>query len=238
MVVKAADALQKYGLGETWQISIKPFMKVGAESEWYLLIRIRHGDSEELFTRGAPCGTTKKQWETFLSNLEGAVAETLANIPRILETELKLLSPQFQDSNDARKQERKQLLKAVSPKGLVARGGRRKLTWTDQKKREFLALYEAAKTQIDDAIEHCKRSDPLAKRRAILSALEKDKSDAEKLPANILDELAQRPDQVAATAAASDLALEVARIWMQIDQSSYLRKVITAARKLNTRSVR
>jgi hypothetical protein len=116
----------------------------------------------------------------------------------------------------------------MAPRG---RGGDMRLWWTDDRKLQFLGIYEAAQRRLGAMIERCREQDSFEVRLATLRGANEALPENEKLPPNIIEKVAARPGQTAAPSAA-ELAEEIAALEFGVDVNTYLRTVLTKARKL------
>lgn len=118
------------------------------------------------------------------------------------------------------------------------RGGRRRLDWPDERKIDFLGVYETVKGHVKDAASRVRLKDPFQLRMSVLQAANSALPNAERLPASTLHSLAKRADQIAvdrrSAPSLASLAMEAAAEKFGVEINDYLSKVLTSARKIRT----
>lgn len=118
------------------------------------------------------------------------------------------------------------------------RGGRRRLDWPDERKINFLGVYETMKSHVKDAASRVRLKDPFQLRISVLQASNSVLPKAQRLPASTLRSLAERADQIAVDRRSAPslamLTMEAAAEKFGVEINEYLSKVLTAARKIRT----
>jgi hypothetical protein len=118
------------------------------------------------------------------------------------------------------------------------RGGRRRLDWPDERKIDFLEVYETMKGHVKDAASRLRLKDPFQLRMSVLQASNSTLPKAQRLPASTLRSLAKRTDQIAvdrrSAPSLASLAMEAAAEKFGVEINEYLYKVLAAARKIRT----
>lgn len=118
------------------------------------------------------------------------------------------------------------------------RGGYKPNNWPDHRLIKFLEYYEAMKELVDDMIDRCRAADVLEVRLATLNSTNQALPKNKRLPAYLIQAIAERPDQKKGITA-RDLALKgaavaVGAITPEQLVTNYLPKLLTRARKLRS----